>query len=164
MFWNFSRKFFGYKNLLYGKLSQRLNIFLLESCLLYSVAKSFTLFRKSDGGFHWNGLTIYVLTNKIKNSAQLKDRELRLLVLLLLIILEMSSSAVLECAACIFFFFRKVWVFWEKIHSNFVKSWEMKNLPWDSDKGSETVWYAVKPGELGGLFNYSAVWLRYKIS
>ena len=104
LFWNFSRKFFGYKNLLYGKLSQRLNIFLLESCLLYSVAKSFTLFRKSDGGFHWNGLTIYVLTNRIKNSAQLKDRELRLLVLLLLIILEMSSSAVLECAACIFFF------------------------------------------------------------
>ena len=47
---------------------------------------------------------MYVLTNKMNNSAQLKDRELRLLVLLFLIILEMSSSAALECGACVCFF------------------------------------------------------------
>ena len=43
----------------------------------------------------------------MNNSAQLKDRELRLIVLLLLIILEMSSSAALECDICVCFF-RKV--------------------------------------------------------
>ena len=56
----------------------------------------------------------------MNNSAQLKKRELRLLVLLLLIILEMDSSAALECDACVCIF-RKVRVSWEKIHSNFVK-------------------------------------------
>ena len=45
---------------------------------------------------------------------------------------------------------RKLWV-WQKIHLKFVKLWDMKNLPWDRQKGSETVWHTVKPWELGGL-------------
>ena len=40
----------------------------------------------------------------MNNRAQLKERELRLLVLFLLIILEMRSEAALECAACVCFF------------------------------------------------------------
>ena len=47
-------------------------------------------------------------------------------------------------------FLRKLWV-WKKIHLKFVKPWEMKNLPWDREKGSETVWHTVKPWELRGL-------------
>ena len=47
---------------------------------------------------------MYILTNQMKNSAQLKDRKLRLLVLLFLIILEMSSLAELEYGACVCFF------------------------------------------------------------
>ena len=52
----------------------------------------------------------------MNNSAQFKDRELRLLALFLLIILEMRSSAALECAAfaC---FLRKLCV-WEKSTQN----------------------------------------------
>ena len=44
-----------------------------------------------------------VFTNIMNNRAQLKERELRLLVLFLLIILEMRSSALWECAACVCF-------------------------------------------------------------
>ena len=84
------------------------------------------------------------------SSAQLKDRELWMLVLFLLIILEMHSLVALECAACVCFF-RKLWV-WEKIHLKFVKPWKMKNLLWDHENGSETVWHMVKPWELRGLY------------
>ena len=35
LFWNFGRKISMGKNLLYGKLPEYLNIYLLESCLLY---------------------------------------------------------------------------------------------------------------------------------
>ena len=41
---------------------------------------------------HWDGLSVCVFTNKMNNSAQFKDRGLRLLVLFLLTILEMHSS------------------------------------------------------------------------
>ena len=75
----------------------------------------------------------------MNKSFQLKDRELRLLVLVLLIILEMRSSAALECAACVFFFFSENCEFGKKNHSKFVNPWEMKNLPWDRGKGSETM-------------------------
>ena len=47
------------------------------------------------------------------------------------------------------FLFRKLWV-WEKICSKFVKPWELKNLPWDCEKGSRTVSHTVKPWELRG--------------
>ena len=55
-------------------------------------------------------------------------------------------------------FLRKLW-FWEKIHLKFVKPWEMKNLPWDREKGSETV--RVKRSAIvnkknnGNNFNYN---------
>ena len=42
-----------------------------------------------------------VFTNIMNNSAQLKYRELRMLVLFLLIMLEMRSLLTLECAACV---------------------------------------------------------------
>ena len=79
----------------------------------------------------------------MSNSAQLKDRELRL------IILELFSSAALECAVFVCFL-RKLCVR-ENIGSKFVKPWEMKRSPWDLEKGSETVWHTVKPWELRGL-------------
>ena len=41
------------------------------------------------------------------------------------------------CCLCLFFFI-KLWV-WQKIYSKFVKPWEMKNLPWNCEKGSEAV-------------------------
>ena len=47
-------------------------------------------------------------------------------------------------------FLWKLWV-WEKIHLKFINPWEMKNLPWDYEKGSETIWQTVKPWELRGL-------------
>ena len=100
LFWNFSRKISLDKNLLYGKLPWYLNIYLLECCLLYSFVNTFAIFSKSDSDFHWNRLSICVLSNIIDNGAQLKDRELQLLALFLLILLEMLSSAVLECATC----------------------------------------------------------------
>ena len=53
------------------------------------------------------------------------------------------------CCLCLLFFW-KPWIR-EKINSNFVKPWEMKNLPWDRKKGCETVWHTVKPWELRGL-------------
>ena len=46
---------------------------------------------------------------------------------------------------CLVCFLRKLWV-WEKIHLKFVKPCEIKNLLWDSEKGSETVrveWAAI---------------------
>ena len=52
----------------------------------------------------------------MNNRAQLKERELRLLILFLLIILEMRSSAALECAACVCFL-KKLWV-WKKAAQN----------------------------------------------
>ena len=111
------------------KTALELNIYLLECCLLYPAVIFFAIFRKSDSDFHCNGLSRCVFTNILDNSAQLKEKELRLLVVLvLLIIREMRSSAVLECATCVCFF-RKLWL-WEKIHSKFVKPWEMKNLNW----------------------------------
>ena len=55
----------------------------------------------------------------MNNSAQLKDRELRLLVLFLLFMLEMRSSTALECVAFVYFL-RKLCV-WEKIRSKSVK-------------------------------------------
>ena len=51
---------------------------------------------------------------------------------------------------CLVCFLRKLWV-WEKIHLKFVKPWEIKNLPWDREKGSETTWHTVQPWELRGL-------------
>ena len=51
----------------------------------------------------------------MNNSAQFKDRELRLLLLFWLIMLEMRFSAALECAAFVCFL-RKLCV-WEKIRS-----------------------------------------------
>ena len=107
-----------------------------------------TFFNKSDVGFHLNVLPICFFTNTINNSAQLKNRELRLLVLFLLIILEMHSSAALECAG---------WVCFLKTVSlgknllKIVKPWEMKKLLWGCQKDSETVWQTVKPRELRGL-------------
>ena len=47
-----------------------------------------------------------------------------------------------DCVAL--FVFLENWV-WEKIHLKFEKPWEMKNPPWDCEKGSETVWHMVKP-------------------
>ena len=35
----------------------------------------------------------------------------------------------------------------------------MKNLPWDHEKDSETVWHTVKPWELRGLKKYVYVYL-----
>ena len=52
-------------------------------------------------------INICVFTNIMNKSAQLRNRELRLLALFLLTILEMRSSATLEYAAC-FCFFRKL--------------------------------------------------------
>ena len=66
----------------------------------------------------------------------------------------MHSLLTLECAACVCFF-RKLWV-WEKIHSKFVKLWEVKKLLWDCEKGSETAWHKVKPWELRGLWSLRA--------
>ena len=109
-----------------------MNIYCIENCVKTSIFSFFALFSKSDGGFHWNGLTINVWSNKINNSAQLKDRELRLLVLLLLIILGMISSAAMECDTCVCFF-RKVWVFWEKNPLKFWKTEKNEKLtvrPW----------------------------------
>ena len=77
----------------------------------------------------------------MNNSAQLQERELQLLVLFLLIILE-----------CIFqqhwnvlpvFIFKENCEFGEKIHSKFVKPWEMKNLPWPWERH----WNCVTHGE-----------------
>ena len=50
---------------------------------------------------------------------------------------------------------RELWV-WEKIHLTFAKKWEIKNLPWDHEKGSETVWHTMKPGELREVWKYHA--------
>ena len=108
----------------------------------------FAFFINSDGVFHWNGTSIYVFSNTMNNSAQLKDRELRLFVLFFLIILEMRSSAASECAACVCFL-RKLWV-WKKVRLKFVKPWEMKTLSWDRENCSHTVWHIVKPWGLGG--------------
>ena len=58
---------------------------------------------------YWNGLSICVFNNIMKNRAQLKERELRLLVLFLLIILGMRSSTTLECAASVCIL-KKLWV------------------------------------------------------
>ena len=63
----------------------------------------------SDCIFHWNGTPMCVFTNIMNNSAQFKDRELRILVLFLSIIPEMRSLLTLECAACVCVF-RKLWV------------------------------------------------------
>ena len=76
----------------------------------------FSIFNKYDGGFYWNGLSIFVFTNIMNNCVQLKKIEPWLLVLFLLIILEMHSSVAMECAACVCFF-KKLWV-WKKICSN----------------------------------------------
>ena len=51
---------------------------------------------------------------------------------------------------CLVCFLRKLSVR-EKTHLKFEKPWEMKNLPWDREKGSEIVWDTVKPWELRGL-------------
>ena len=59
------------------------------------------------------------------------------------------------------FVFSEKWVFWDKIHSNSVKPWEMKNLPWDRDKGSETMSHTVKLWELRGLKNMSSGVIKY---
>ena len=67
-----------------------LNIYVIECCLLYLAVDFFIFFNKSDGGFHWNGLSVCVFTNTRNNSAQFKDIELQLLVLFLSIILERS--------------------------------------------------------------------------
>ena len=125
------------ENCLNVYLNIYLNIYLLECGLLYLAVIFVAIFSKSDGVFHWNGTPMCVFTNIMNNSAQLKYRELRMLVLFLLIMLEMRSLLTLECAACVCCF-RKQFV-WEKIRSKFVKPWEMKNLPWDREKGSETV-------------------------
>ena len=55
----------------------------------------------------------------MNNSAQLKDRELRMLVLFLLVILEMRSLLALEYAACVCFLENRE--FGKKICSKFVK-------------------------------------------
>ena len=118
-------------------------IYCMENCLstsiftrIWSIIFSCKFFRYFQQAFN--------------SSAQLKDRELWMLVLFLLIIPEMHSLVALECAACVCFL-RKLWV-WEKIHSKFVKPWKMKNLLWDHENGSETVWRTVKPWELRGLY------------
>ena len=129
LFWNFSRKISVDKNLLYGKLPKYFSIYLLEYGLLYLVVNLFAMFSKFDGVFHWNGTSICVFTNIMNSSAQIKDKELWILVLFLLIILAKRSLLTLEYAPCVCFF-RKLWV-WEKIRSKFLKAWEMKNLPWD---------------------------------
>ena len=86
LFWNLAEKYLWTK------------IFCMENCLSTSIFTYqsvvyyiqlwvfFCCFSKSCGGFHWNGLSISVVTNIMNSSAQLRDRELWLLVLLLLII------------------------------------------------------------------------------
>ena len=61
----------------------------------------------------------------------------------------MGSSVSLECAACACFF-RKLWAR-EKIRLKSVKPLEMTNLPWDREKGSESVGHTLKPWEFRGL-------------
>ena len=133
------------KNLLYRKLPYYLNIYLLESDLLYLAVKLFTILSKSNCVLHWNGTPICVFTN-MNNSVQLKDRELRIFVLFLLIILKLCSLLTLKCAACVYFF-RKLWV-WEKIRSKFIKPWEMKSLPrdtrWNHDSCEVCYWGFLK--------------------
>ena len=104
LFWNFNRKISVDKNLLYGKLPKYPNIYLLQCGQLYLALNFFAIFSKSDGAFHCNGTPICVFTNIMNNSAQLKDRELWMLVLFLLIILEICSLLTLKCAACVCFF------------------------------------------------------------
>ena len=47
---------------------------LLECCLLYSAVEFFAFFNKSDGGFCWNGLSIYVFTNPTRNATRCNNR------------------------------------------------------------------------------------------
>ena len=54
-----------------------------------------------------------------------------------------------DSVACVCFL-KKLWV-WEKINLKFVKPSQMKNLPWDREKGTETVWHTVKPWQLRRL-------------
>ena len=109
----------------YGKLPLECCLFQLWNFSLFSASLMMVVF--IEMGYQ----AICVFTNTMNSSAQLKDRELRLLVLFLLIILllytiEMRSSAALECATFVCFL-RKLCV-WEKICSKFVKPWEMKKL------------------------------------
>ena len=155
--------------LFYGKLLQGLNIFLLKCCLLYSVVKFFALFSKSDGGFQWNGLTIYVLTNKMNISAQLKDREPRLHVLLFLIILEIILIIlflIIQFFSCIWMwclclFFHKSVSFFRQNPIKFCKT--MRNekptvRPWQRQWNMS---HTVKPWELRGLKNMSSGVIKY---
>ena len=102
----------------YGKLPLECCLFQLWNFSLFSASLMMVVF--IEMGYQ----AICVFTNTMNSSAQLKDRELRLLVLFLLIILllytiEMRSSAALECATFVCFL-RKLCV-WEKICSKFVK-------------------------------------------
>ena len=51
---------------------------------------------------------------------------------------------------CLVCFLRKLWVL-EKIPLKLVKPWEIKNLPWEAEKGSETVCHMVKLWEVRAL-------------
>ena len=57
---------------------------------------------------------------------------------------------------------RELWV-WEKIHLTFAKKWEIKNLPWDHEKGSETVWHTMKLWELRGLEVPCKIWRKTEL-
>ena len=151
LFWNCSSKFpNGWKSIIWkaALAPQYLRTRMLSSSIIFS-CEFFCYFQQVWCWFplKWV-ISICVFTKLMNNSFQFKYRELQLLVLL--IILEMCSSASSECAACVFFFLRKLWV-WEKVRSKFVNLWEMKNLPWDCEKGTENVWHMVKPWELRGL-------------
>ena len=54
-----------------------------------------------------------------------------------------------DCVA-LFVFLGNGWV-WEKIPLEFVKLWEMKNQPWDCEKGNDAVGHTLKLWELKGL-------------
>ena len=110
-------------------------IYRMENCLSASIFTyqnvvyyiqlwiCFAVFSKSCGSFQWSGLSISIVTNIMNNSVQFRDRELQLLVLFMLIILE--------CVFQQYWNVLPVFVFWEsckfgkKIHSKFVKPWEM---------------------------------------
>ena len=72
LFWNFSRNISVDKNLLYGKLSKYLSIYLLESCILYSAVNFFRYFQQILWWFPLQWVINIVFTNIMNNSDQLR--------------------------------------------------------------------------------------------
>ena len=98
----------------------------------------------------------------MNNIAQLKERERTATASLLFLLLfcfvfanhtrNAFFSSIGMCCLCLFFY--ETMSLRKKIHSKFVKPWEMKNLPSESEKVSETVRYTVKSWELGRVYKY----------